>query len=342
VSLLRVTDLVVSVVAPRGRTRIIDGIDLALEPRGALALVGESGSGKSLTAYALMNLLPAGAQIDRGSVVFMGKDLVTLPDDALQRIRGAQMSMVFQEPSTALNPVYTIGSQICEAVRLHRSMSRRQAADLAATWLAKVGMPDPKRALGSYPHELSGGMKQRALLAIALVCGPALLIADEPTTSLDRTLEAQILELMSAERADRGMGLLIVAHDLATVAEITDDIVVLYAGQVVEAGPTRDVLARPAHPYAQALVESIPNPDAHRARVIGEAGPRLPVLAGGPPSFDALPAGCRFAPRCKHVFDRCTSEAPALYAVAAGRYARCFLHEAAGAAPDQSPIEGDA
>ncbi len=325
-ALLDVRDLVIAVTAPLGKVTIVNGVSFAVPARGAVALVGESGSGKSLTAFSLMQLLPAGAHVERGSVRFEGTDLVGLPDRALRKLRGARIAMVFQEPSTALNPVYTIGDQIAEAVRLHESVSRREAMARAEAWLTRVGMPAAKRAKDAYPHELSGGMKQRALLAIALVTGPRLLIADEPTTALDRTLEAQVLDVLRREREERGMALVLVSHDLTTVAEVTDRTLVFYAGEIVEDAPTRDVLREPAHPYTAKLVTSIPDPTAFPARALGRPSPKLPVLKGAPPAFTALPKGCRFAPRCERSFDRCFSEHPPLYE-RGDRTVRCFLYE---------------
>ncbi|NUP05327.1 MAG: ABC transporter ATP-binding protein [Polyangiaceae bacterium] len=333
-ALLDVRKLVVCVRGPQGTTTIVDGVSFSVPEESAVALVGESGSGKSLTAFSVIGLLPPGARIDRGSIQFDNRDLVTLRDREMRRIRGARIAMVFQEPSTALNPVYTIGSQIVEAVRLHRDLSSKEARALAEHWLGKVGMPSPSRAFGSYPHELSGGMKQRALLAMALVAQPALLIADEPTSSLDRTLEAQILDVVMQEREARKMGVVLVSHDLATVAEVTDRVVVMYAGQVVEERATESLVRAPAHPYTQALIASIPNPSAHAARKLGAPGPRLPVLGGAPPRFDDLPPGCRFAPRCPRVFDRCTTERPPLYPHDEGTV-RCFLYAGADEASDE-------
>lgn len=326
-TLLSVKNLTVSVAGPKGRTTIVSDVSFDVPQAGAVALVGESGSGKSLTGYALMRLLPPGAEIDSGSIVFEGKELCGLRDRDMRKLRGAKIAMVFQEPSIALNPVYTIGTQITEAISLHESLSRTATRERAEAWLAKVGMPVPKRSMQSYPHELSGGMKQRALLAMALVAGPSLLVADEPTTSLDRTLEAQILSLLSHEREERKMALVLVSHDLATVAEVTDYALVMYAGQIVEQGRTLDLLAKPAHPYTRALVGSIVDPVAHGARTLGRPSPRLPVLKGAPPPFDDLPRGCRFAPRCPSVFDRCSEPVP-LYELE-GRQVRCFLHDPA-------------
>lgn len=325
-SLLEVRDLTVTVATASGPTTIVDGVTFDVQERSSVALVGESGSGKSLTAFSVLGLLPPGAHIASGSVRFEDKDLTTMRDRDLRKLRGARIAMVFQEPSIALNPVYTVGSQVAETLLLHGKTSRKEARAAAEKWLGKVGMPAPKRAMESYPHELSGGMKQRVLLAIALVGEPALLIADEPTSSLDRTLEAQILEVLDGERRDRGMSLLLVSHDLATVARSAEHTLVFYAGQIVERAKTSELLAKPAHPYSNALLASVPERASRTPRVLGGKAPRLPVLAGSPPRFNELPPGCRFAPRCEHVFDRCNEEKPPLYEVD-GRGVRCFLFD---------------
>jgi oligopeptide/dipeptide ABC transporter ATP-binding protein len=329
--LLRVEGLDVSVASPRGRLPVLSGVAFSMPRSGALALVGESGCGKSLTVFALMGLLPSGARIDHGSIELEGRELTKLRDGELDDIRGNRIGLVFQEPASALDPVYTIGSQISEAIRLHRDVSRREARTLAVEWLRRVGMPTPEARFDAYPHELSGGMRQRAMLAIAMANEPALLVADEPTTSLDRTLEAQILELFDELRRERGTALLLVSHDLAVVSEVTDDVVVLYAGEVVERGPTRDVLLEPAHPYTRALLASVPDPSAFAPARRGGEPRRLPTIPGQVPPLDELPPGCRFAPRCSEAFERCRTEHPPEYELGSERGARCFLHAKAGA-----------
>ncbi|MFO0553569.1 MAG: ABC transporter ATP-binding protein [Polyangiaceae bacterium] len=337
---LEVRDLTVSVRGPDGDLTILDNVSFEVDRGESVALVGESGSGKSLLAYALMALPPAGAIVRSGRVTIGGQNLYALRDRELTAIRGGVVSMVFQEPSSALNPVYTIGAQILEAIHLHRGsrpsiprgLSRADAAALAQKWLTKVGMPRPEHAMASYPHELSGGMKQRALLAMALATEPDLLLADEPTAALDRTLEAQILEVLAAERATRQMALLLISHDLSAVAEVADRVIVLYAGQIVESGPTLTVLRAPRHPYTEALVASIPDPDRYPPRKLGGPPRRLPVLRGAPPVFSQLPLGCRFAPRCEQVMDKCRRERPPIVELDGPRTSRCFL-----AKPDPPP-----
>ncbi|MFT3774494.1 MAG: ABC transporter ATP-binding protein [Minicystis sp.] len=242
----------------------------------------------------------------------------------MRAVRGGRIGMIFQEPMTSLNPVYTVGFQIAEAIRLHRDVSRGDARRLAIEGLARVGFPEPARRVDSYPHELSGGMRQRVLIAIALACNPALLVADEPTTALDATVQAQILDLLARLREESGLSLLLIAHDLALVGEVADDIVVLYAGVVVERGPARAVLATPTHPYTRALLRSLP-PRAHRTR--GHKGRKLPTIEGSLPDLRSPPPGCRFQDRCADVTERCRVEPPALVATDDGVEARCFLVE---------------
>jgi oligopeptide/dipeptide ABC transporter ATP-binding protein len=326
--LLSVRDLSVSFapsLAGEGALRAVDHVSFDVPTGGTVALVGESGCGKSVTAQAILRLLPEPpARIDGGAIVFEDRDLLKLPERAMREVRGGRIGMVFQEPMTSLNPVYTVGFQIAEAIRLHRDVSRGEAHRLAVAALTRVGLPEPARNVDSYPHQLSGGMRQRVLIAIALACRPALLIADEPTTALDATVQAQILELLADLRAEAGMSLLLIAHDLALVARVADTIVVLYAGLVVESGPVAEVLAKPAHPYTRALLASIP-PRTHRTR--GQRRVRLPTLAGTLPDRRTALVGCVFQPRCSVAFDRCKVEAPELGPVAGApsMVARCFL-----------------
>jgi oligopeptide/dipeptide ABC transporter ATP-binding protein len=323
--LLSIRDLSVSFAAEGGRLLAVDRVSFDVPKGRAVALVGESGCGKSVTAAAVMRLLPEPpARLDGGQIRFDGQDLLTLPERAMRAVRGGRIGMVFQEPMTSLNPVYTVGYQIAEAIRLHRDVSRREARRLAIEGLAKVGLPEPARRVDSYPHELSGGMRQRVLIAIALACSPALLIADEPTTALDATVQAQILELIASRRREEGMSLLLIAHDLALVGEVADEIVVLYAGVVVERGPARAVLGSPAHPYTRALLQSLP-PRLHRVR--GQPGRKLPTIEGSLPDLRRPPPGCRFHDRCPEVVDRCRTEAPALLA-AGDALSRCHLVDA--------------
>jgi oligopeptide/dipeptide ABC transporter ATP-binding protein len=330
--LLSVRDLSVSFVTDGGVLRAVDRVSFDIPAGRTVALVGESGCGKSATAHAIMRLLPTPpARVDGGAILFEGRDLQKLDERAMNRVRGGRIGMVFQEPMTSLNPVYTVGFQLREAIRLHRDVSGREARDLAIAGLARVGLPEPARNAECYPHELSGGMRQRVLIAIALACDPALVIADEPTTALDATVQAQILELLRDLREEKGMSLLLIAHDLALVSEVADEIVVLYAGVVVERGPARDVLRAPEHPYTRALLASLP-PRARRVR--GQRREKLPTIEGTLPDLRSPPAGCRFHERCPDVIERCRSESPALLTVPGTHVAaRCLVaHEKRGAA----------
>ncbi|WP_438012072.1 ABC transporter ATP-binding protein [Sorangium sp. So ce321] len=330
------SDLRVSFTADGRVTRVLDSVSFTV-PRGrTVALVGESGCGKTVTALSILRLLPAPyASIDGGSIELEGKDLLALGEREMRAVRGGKIAMIFQEPMTSLNPVYTVGAQIAEAIRLHLPMSRGDARLYAVSLLRKVGFPEPEVRANSYPHELSGGMRQRVMIAMALAPGPSLLIADEPTTALDMTTQAQILDLLERLKAETSMSLLLIAHDIAVVGELADDIVVLYAGVVVEQGPARDVLAAPSHPYTRSLLRSIPARGFRPPRVRGERSLRLPTIPGGLPDLRDPPRGCRFQDRCEAVFDRCRAEPPELYSAppapapappGAGHHAaRCFL-----------------
>jgi oligopeptide/dipeptide ABC transporter ATP-binding protein len=288
--------------------RAVDGVDLQLEPGKTLCLVGESGSGKSLTALSIMRLISPPGQIEEGSeITYAGRDLVAASAEQMQSIRGNEISMIFQEPMSSLNPAHTVGAQIAEAVRLHRPVSKAAAAERALEMLRLVGVPDPRRRASDYPHQLSGGMRQRVMIAMALSCEPKLIIADEPTTALDVTIQAQVLELLRELRDTLGMAVLLITHDLGVVAEMADDVAVMYAGRIVERGNVQDTFARPQHPYTQALLRSIP--------VLGmRQDQRLTVIPGMVPSPASWPSGCRFEARCDQAFDRC-GEYPPLFDV---------------------------
>ena len=322
--LLRVEDLTVSFRSDRGQLRAVEGVSFDIGTGETVGLVGESGSGKSVTALSILRLLPERqATLERGRALFVGSggesDLWQLDESALCRIRGAEIAMVFQEPMTSLNPVYTVGSQIREAIRLHKKVSRRDADARALELLQLVGVPAPERAIAAYPHELSGGMRQRALLAMALSCEPKLLIADEPTTALDVTIQAQVLELLRTLRERFKLSVLLITHDLAVVAENADRVVVMYAGRIIESGTTREVLSSPKHPYTKALLASLPRDkyasavDAAAAHVAPHT--RLPVIPGAVPSLAAMPVGCKFHPRCSMVIDACKEAEPPLVRV---------------------------
>ncbi len=318
--LLIVRDLAVAFQTDAGRLRAVDGVSFEI-PRGrVLGLVGESGCGKSVTALSLMGLLPRpSGQIIGGSIEFEGRDLAKASPTDLAQVRGARIGMVFQEPMTALNPVHTIGRQLSEVFLLHRTRDRAEALRLAVAMLAKVGIPSPEIRVGEYPHQLSGGMRQRVVIAMALACDPALLIADEPTTALDVTIQAQILDLLRDLRRDLGMSVLLITHDLGVVAEMCDEVVVMYAGRIAERGPAEKLFSNPAHPYTRGLLASMPRLDAPRKS-------RLATIPGLVPSLADMPAGCRFANRCPHASPACDTQPP-LTSRGAEHFAACWHDE---------------
>jgi peptide/nickel transport system ATP-binding protein len=306
----------------------VSDLDLSIAAGETVALVGESGSGKSVTSLSILGLLPRKVgRIAAGTIRFQGKagvarDLATLDREGLRRVRGHDIGVVFQEPMTSLNPVFTIGEQIAEPMRIHLGRARREAAAAAVALLDSVGIPDPGRRARQYPHELSGGMRQRATIAMALACDPELLIADEPTTALDVTIQAQILDLLQSMQAERGMGILFVTHNLGVVAEIADRVAVMYAGRIVETGRVADVFARPRHPYTVGLMASVPR--LGEASALKRAGKALPTIAGTVPSIARLPPGCAFAPRCALAVDACRAAVPSLAEVGGGQASRCI------------------
>ncbi|MBP2241163.1 peptide/nickel transport system ATP-binding protein [Cytobacillus eiseniae] len=297
----------------------VDGVDLVINKGETVALVGESGSGKSITSLSIMRLIPSppGKIVD-GEILFNGNDLVKLSDNEMCKIRGNDISMIFQEPMTSLNPVLTIGEQIIEVLMYHQKMSKNAARQKAVEMLELVGFSRAKALIDDYPHRLSGGMRQRVMIAIAMSCNPKLLIADEPTTALDVTIQAQILDLMKELSKKYDTSILLITHDLGVVSEIADRVVVMYCGQVVEEASVDDLFEEPLHPYTNGLMGSIPSLD-------GDVD-RLYSIAGTVPPPEHFPVGCRFAPRCPHAFDRCRNEAPALQRKGS-RSVRCFLHD---------------
>jgi peptide/nickel transport system ATP-binding protein len=313
--LLELRQLAVSFATDDGTVRAVDGIDLSLERGRTLGLVGESGCGKSVTSLAVMGLLPPENATVKGEVRFEGRDLLTLDADTIRDMRGARLAMIFQEPMTSLNPAYTVGDQIVEAIQRHQGLPAAEARARAIEMLRIVRIPSPEKRVDDYPHKLSGGMRQRAMIAMALACGPKLLIADEPTTALDVTIQAQILDLMRGLRRETGTAIILITHDLGVVAEMADDVAVMYAGQIVERAPVRDLFARPEHPYTVGLLGSIPRLDEKRER--------LPSIEGRVPDMSRPPDGCRFAARCPFVEPACRTAAPPLVEVAAGHLTRC-------------------
>jgi len=314
--LLRVRDLVTSFRTDAGTLRAVDGVSFDVPRAGTVALVGESGCGKSVTALSILRLVasPPG-RIESGAIELEGKDLLKMTEREVREVRGNAVSMIFQEPMTSLNPVYTVGWQIAEPVRLHQRKSRRDARARAVELLRLVGIPEPETSVDSYPHQLSGGQRQRVMIAMALACEPKLLLADEPTTALDVTIQAQILELLRELQKRLSMSILLITHDLGVVAENAEHVVVMYAGRVVESAPVRDLFAKPMHPYTRGLLESIPRPGKHR---------RLRTIEGMVPDLRRLPPGCRFADRCALRIERCNREEPPLEQTSPARRSACF------------------
>jgi len=325
VALLEIRGLKTHFKTDDGWLHAVDGVDLSVDAGETVCLVGESGSGKSVTAMSILKLVPMPpGRIVAGQVLWDGRDLVPLPARAMQALRGREIGVVFQEPMTALNPVYTVGEQICEGLRLHEGLSRAAALERAIELMALVHIPMPARRVHDYPHQFSGGMRQRVMIAMALACRPRLLIADEPTTALDVTIQAQILDLLSELKERLGMAVLLITHAMGVVAEVAQRVVVMYAGQVIETGSVEAVFERPWHPYTQGLIRSIPRIDVDPLR-----GERLVSIPGTVPSLVAPPPGCRFAPRCAYARDACTRATPALREVAPGHRVACVLEEPA-------------
>ena len=317
--LLEVADLSTHFETSRGLVRAVDGVSLTLDRGKTLGIVGESGSGKTVLSRSIMNLLPKRGVVRSGSVRLEGNEILPLSAKEMRRYWGAQMAMIFQDPMTSLNPVMKIGKQITEAVRQHLDVTRQYANELAESLLASVRIPEPHARLKEYPHQLSGGMRQRICIAIALACGPKLLFADEPTTALDVTVQAQVLDLIAHQQAERFMAMVLVTHDLGVVAGRADEIAVMYAGRIVEHAPTGVLFANMKMPYTEALLASIPKLDEH-------SHTRLATIPGRPPDLVIPPPGCKFAPRCRYVQERCVQEEPPLTAGAApGHEFRCWF-----------------
>jgi peptide/nickel transport system ATP-binding protein len=319
---LEVRDLVTEFRTERGTVRAVDGVSFEIPARGTLGVVGESGCGKSVTAMSIMRLIAPPGRVSGGTVTYAGKDLVKLPMDEMRAIRGNRIAMIFQEPMTSLNPVYTVGDQIGEAVRLHQKKSKAEARDIAIKMLELVGVPSPADRIDAFPHHLSGGLRQRVMIAMALACKPDLLIADEPTTALDVTIQAQILELLKGLQRELGMSIMLITHDLGVVAETCDEVVVMYAGRIVERADTKTLFAAPRHPYTAGLLASVP--------AYGDVEQtRLKEIAGIVPALSDLPRGCKFSTRCPVVQDRCRAEEPELVQLGATRVRCHFPREAA-------------
>ncbi|HKC74451.1 MAG TPA: ABC transporter ATP-binding protein [Chloroflexota bacterium] len=301
-----------------GVVKAVDGVDFSLKPGQTLGIVGESGCGKSVTSLSVMRLVDQPGWIAGGQMRFRGTDLATLSEKEMRRIRGDEISMIFQEPMTSLNPVFTVGNQVMEAITEHRKVSKREALAQTVDLFRMVGIPSPERRVKDYPHNMSGGMRQRVMIAMALALQPDLLIADEPTTALDVTIQAQILELIKDLRVRVNTAVMLITHDIGVVAEMADNVVVMYTGKVVEHGTVMQVLKTPKHPYTVGLLNSIPS--------LGQKGSRLNVIPGTVPSPLNLPRGCPFAPRCPHVMAICREEHPPLKTLDDGSAARCWLY----------------
>ena len=317
--LLEVTDLKTQFFTQRGIVHAVDGVSFDLEQGETLGLVGESGCGKSVSALSIMRLIPdPPGRIVAGEVMFDGRDLLKLPEREMRKVRGKQISMVFQEPMTSLNPVLTVERQLTEALELHLGMNKGEAKREAVRRLEQVGIPDPERRVKQYPHQFSGGMRQRVMIAMALSCDPKLIIADEPTTALDVTIQAQILELMKNLSKENGVALIIITHNLGVVARYADRVNIMYAGKIIERGTALDIYRRPSHPYALGLLNSVPRLDQPRKA-------KLDPIEGQPPDLISMGAGCSFRDRCRFSIDRCAEEVPSLESVGDGHLSACFV-----------------
>jgi oligopeptide/dipeptide ABC transporter ATP-binding protein len=318
-----------------GVVKAVDGVDLTVNRREIVGLVGESGSGKSVTALSVLRLVDQPGRIVGGSITFDGQDLGAASNEEMRALRGSRIGMIFQQPISSLNPSYRVGFQIAEVYEAHERMKRSEGWERAEAMLAKVGIPDARQRSRAFPHQISGGQAQRVMIAMALAANPSLLIADEPTTALDVTIQAQILDLIRDLQADMGMAVVLITHDLGIVAELCDRVAVMYAGQIVEETDTRTLFREPKHPYTQGLIGSVP--------VIGQRRHRLEVIPGRVPNLVDLPVGCRFAPRCRareeHGLTQCTEALPALVEVAPGHRVRCYLHSDAVEEPSEVVVE---
>ena len=317
---LRVKDLTTRFDTLAGRINAVDGVSFDLPAGGSLGIVGESGCGKSVTAQSVMRIVPEPpGRIASGAILYKGRDLVGLPEKEMEKIRGNKIAMVYQEPMTSLNPAFTIGNQVGEVLRFHKGMTKKAAGRAAAEVLSNVGIPEPHRRIHDYPHQLSGGMRQRVIIAMAIACDPDILIADEPTTAIDVTIQAQILDLLSSLKARVGMSLLLISHDLGVVANMVKHVIVMYAGSVVETAGVEALFGNPRHPYTKGLFSCIPR--------IGERVETLNEIAGTVPNLLSLPEGCKFSNRCSQKMDICTEKRPELYQAGENHYSRCWLEK---------------
>ncbi|NMB54533.1 MAG: ABC transporter ATP-binding protein [Leptolinea sp.] len=331
--LLRVKDLHTYFYTEDGVVKAVDGVDFEVFPGEILGLVGESGCGKSVTSFSIMRLVGVPGKIISGEILFEGKDLLKLPEDEMVKMRGNRMSMIFQQPQSSLNPVFTAGEQVAEVLEIHQKLPREKAWERAVELLRLVGIPDPASKASAYPHEMSGGQAQRVMIAMGLALNPRLLIADEPTTALDVTIQAQILDLMLDLRGKTGASIILITHDLGVISDMADRVAVMYAGQIVEQSMVDVLFEKPYHPYTQGLIGSIP--------VLGRVTDRLDVIPGNVPNLIDLPTGCRFAPRCqlcgKYKMDICEQKEPQLIQVEPGHYVRCWLYQST--ADHKAPVQ---
>jgi len=316
-ALLEVRDLFLEFKTPRGRLKALNGISFDVQPGEVFGLVGETGCGKTVTGLSILRLLPRSASVTRGQVIFEGVDLLRLTRSEIEAVRGSKIAMIFQDPSSSLNPVFSIGVQIERVITQHMKVTKRQALAQAQEVLEAVGLPDVRRIMNSYPHQLSGGMQQRVMIAMALSCRPRLLIADEPTTSLDVTIQAQILKLLRELQMKYDISVILITHNLGVIAQTCDRLAVLYAGRVAESGPTSAIFVNPQHPYTRGLMNAIPRP--------GGRGKKMATIPGMVPSNPGAVTGCAFAPRCEFAFDRCRVESPSPFNVDENHASACFL-----------------
>ncbi|MFQ3544313.1 ABC transporter ATP-binding protein [Halobacillus rhizosphaerae] len=317
--LLNVHNLVTSFRTAEGRLSAVRGVSFSVDQQETLCIVGESGCGKSITTLSVLQLLPSNGEITAGSITFKGEELTTKKEEQMRKLRGNDISMIFQEPMTALNPVFTIGYQLKEPLKLHTKLNKTETRNRAIELLQQVGIPNSEKRLKQYPHELSGGMRQRVMIAIALACNPALLIADEPTTALDVTIQAQILDLIDDLKAELGMGVVMVTHDMGVVAEVADRVMVMYAGNVVETGTVEEIFSNPQHPYTQGLLASVPNVD--------DASQKLEAIPGSLPNLSEKIEGCRFHPRCPYAMEKCMEQEPPSFKISDHHQSKCWLQE---------------
>ncbi|MBI5194171.1 MAG: ABC transporter ATP-binding protein [Nitrospirae bacterium] len=318
--LLKVEKLRTQFFTSEGVLPAVDNVSFSVDKGKILGIVGESGCGKSVTGLSIMRLVPPPGKIVSGGISFDGQDILKLSNEEIRNLRGNRITMVFQDPMTSLNPVFTIGNQIAEILRTHKGFNRRRAMEEAATLLQRVGIPDSDRRVREYPHQMSGGMRQRVMIAMAVACDPALIIADEPTTALDVTIQAQILRLLKNLVESLHTALILISHDLGVIAETADDVAVMYAGKIVEYAATNALFKEPLHPYTIGLLESIPQPGDVR-------GQKLRAINGFVPRLTELPEGCKFSPRCKYVIDKCRSKEPELIDAGGGHFVRCWEYK---------------